>query len=155
MKTLVFEKGKSYKFLTNKYQDFRDLVSKYHGLLDIENCEYDYKLHRLDVGECPCRPIWHYDGTNNPTVDPEVQHALFLTGTSYCPTLFFKETPVLVNSTEKNIHDWHNDLEKTQETFPIHYDVWTLYTSKTIHRASHAETAGERLLIRIKERILK
>lgn len=154
MKTLVFEKLKSFQYLYNSYQVFRKEITKYSGTLDPENCEIDLKIHLFEsVGEVPCRPIWHYDGTNEPTKVPVWKYSLYLTGDGISQTRFFVSEPVPFDGTEKEIHQYARTLEIQNElTRSLDYDMFHEYDNKTLHTAVRSTNCGERVLIRLKEK---
>lgn len=155
MKTLVFEKNKSLSYLTRRYSEFIEYLPKITNLNDYL---YDYKIHELNVGDCPARPIWHYDGTNNPIHEETVNYHLFLSGDAICPTEFFvNEISFLSNSnsTEDDVNEhatWW--IKSNEKTFQLPYDTWYSYTNKNLHCATHCVKAGTRILIRMKENIL-
>lgn len=148
----VFEKGCTFKYL-QKYDLFRDKMSSYSGTLDPSNCSIDFKIHDLNVGEVPSRPIWHYDGTNSPSVDPTVKYELLLSGTALSATRFFVEEPDPIDGTEGFIHKKAKVLEeKGLLVRYLSFDTWSLYTSRNLHSASPSLCSGERVLIRLKEK---
>lgn len=153
MKQLIFEKFKSYKHLT-KYKDFVSIMENYTGSLDPEKCLIDYKVHELEFGDCPARPIWHYDGTNNPYYDKKVRYELFLQGGGYCPTKFFiigpKELP---SGTEQEVHLAAKKYETANpnDVKWIDYNIWNLYSSTSLHAATKSNGKETRILIRLEE----
>ena len=152
MKTIIFEKLQPYSKLW-KYEDFRKHIIKYSGSLDPENCEIDLKIHLFEkVGEVPCRPIWHYDGTNSPSTDSLWKYSLFLTGDCISRTLFFKNEPDWFDGSEKDIHKYASGLQKQGEpTRSLDYEKFTDYTNKNLHTGVNSENTGTRILIRLKE----
>ena len=150
MQTKVFEKLKTYRYLFSKYEDFRNVIKQYSGHLNPEYCLIDFKIHEMKIGEIPCRPIWHYDGTNNPSIDPKTDYCLYLSGTCQSQTKFFITEPPLLNATESEIHKYALSMEKDNPTYHIPYNRWNHYTSENLHAAVKAKTSGTRLLIRLK-----
>lgn len=147
----VFEKGCTLKYL-QKYDLFREKMSSYQGSLDPGNCSIDFKVHVLSLGEVPSRPIWHYDGTNSPLMDACVKYELMLSGDALSATRFFLREPEAITGTEAHIHKQAKRLEdEGLEVRYLSFDVWSPYTSRNLHAASHALVAGERVLIRLKE----
>lgn len=151
MKTHVFEKLKRFDYLASKYADFKSMISQYSGPLNPEYCLIDFKIHELKMDEIPCRPIWHYDGTNTPNIEPPVRYCLYLTGEAISQTKFFSVEPALYDGTEKEIHDYATGLEEARETRNLDFNVWNHYTSHNLHAATKSLTAGTRVLIRMKE----
>lgn len=157
METVVFNKGKSYRYLYARFEDFRHIALKYVGNLDIEKCEYDYKIHKLNVGDHPSRLLWHYDGTNNPLTCPIVDYGLYLTGDAICPTEFFENEPEPLHgyqNTESDVHRYAVKIIETQwpKIYSIPYDIWNLYSNRNLHTATKCTQSGTRLLIRMKEK---
>ena len=151
MKTKVFEKLKRYDYLSSKYEDFRYIIQRYSGNLNLENCLIDFKIHEMKIGEIPCRPIWHYDGTNYPSLNAPADYCIYLQGDALSQTKFFSFEPLLFDGTEKEIHDYATNLEKISEIVYVDFNGWHHYTSHNLHAATKSTTTGTRILIRLKK----
>jgi len=152
MKTLLFHKEISFKRAI-KIPIFKStLINKLHPFIDWELCTFDIKIHKLNKGDCPCRPIWHYDGHNDPFNTPLNYYMLFLQGNAECKTKFFKnEPPLKCENTERSIHNlakfYENIIGKTG-IIQLDYNKCNYYTNKQLHQADYSQNNGERLLIR-------
>lgn len=155
MTRLIFEKNKKLEYLMNKYDDFKRIIEKYNGNLNLYKCEIDYKVHSLRINECPARYIWHYDGTNNPINDSLVKYELFLCTDNKDAegrTKFFIQEPKLYEGSEENIHNYANMLEKNgHPIYFIKWNVWNAYTNKNLHSATLSYKKQIRTLIRLRE----
>lgn len=159
MKQVVFEKGKSYSYLSKKYDLFSSLVKTYKGTCDIEKCCIDFKVHQLDTGESAQPCIWHFDSYFKPK-----NYHIYLCGDAIAPTMFVLDKNVnselifpQLEPTEQYLlkHPHfkikHLEVHKKLKTKVIDYESWYSYGHDDLHRATLSQTKGERVLIRLQE----
>lgn len=116
----------------------------------------DLKVHNLKIGETPCLPGWHLDGSINPKrlpKQPEVM-TLFVIGTT-------ARTEFLAKQITLDIPDRYNFammskfgaqlIPKTYPVFTIPSCTFVTYTDSYFHRGSAASISECRLLIRTTE----
>ncbi len=155
MKTIIFEKYKPYSYL-KKYEIFSEIMKNYSGKLDPEKCSIDLKIHELNFGDCPARPVWHYDGPNDESVVFKYKYELYLQGEGYCPTKFFLLNPkILPFGTEKEVHLAAKKYEvaNPDRIYYIPYDTWNFYYSHDLHSATKSIGKETRVLIRLQQEI--
>jgi len=147
----------AYRNCANSY--VRSVLDKIPILGNHKRVLIDIKVHDLKLGEIPCVPGWHLDGSINPKnlpKRPEV-FTLFITGGyEVDSTTQFLDLPITLEVEDS--WNFATMSQKCSRLIPIDYPTWSVptrqfvtYSDLHFHRGKAATRLQKRLLIRTTE----